>query len=498
MTRKLKSQRASGYTILLVDDNAEYLEATRPLLEREGHRVLCAASGPAALSILRQEPIDLLLLDYYMPGMTGEQVVTELRQFNPYIQVILQTGYASEQPPREVLRRLDIQGYYDKTEGPEKLLLWTDAGLKSAYTIQMLNKSRQGLRYILDVTPDLHKIQPLESLLQGILYQVTGLLGATNSFLAVLPEGGIRIPPAAQPEGFVAILDDETELAIRASTGDFAGHKILDRLLDVERIRLIRETLQVGEIRILENVTIVPLHVGELTIGVIYLDRPAAQEQDIELLHIFANQSAVAIQNMQLYEMATLDPLTGTYTRSFLDKWLLRELRAAFRSNQPLALLIIDVDHMKRINDTAGHLTGDHALSAVGRILHEATRGSDIAARYGGDEFFVVLPQSPLEGAAHAGERILDLLHGQFLMGPGGRLPLHVSLGAGVIEAHHYTAGDIPRPIPNAYFHEAAMSLIQNTDEALYGAKREGGNRMVVGHPVQWPNFAGKTTQAEG
>jgi len=63
-----------------------------------------------------------------MPGMTGEQVVTALRQFNPHVQIILQTGYASECPPREMLHRLDIQGYFDKSEGPDKLLLWVDVG----------------------------------------------------------------------------------------------------------------------------------------------------------------------------------------------------------------------------------------------------------------------------------------------------------------------------------------------------------------------------------
>lgn len=118
MTRKSNTPGPSGYTLLLVDDNAEYLQAARLLLEREGHVVMCASNGSEALTRLREQKIDLLLLDYYMPGMTGEEVVTQLRQFNPLVQVILQTGYASEQPPRKLLRRLEIQGYYDKTEGP--------------------------------------------------------------------------------------------------------------------------------------------------------------------------------------------------------------------------------------------------------------------------------------------------------------------------------------------------------------------------------------------
>lgn len=304
MTRKSNTAGLSGYTVLLVDDNPEYLQAARLLLEREGHVVICASDGSEALTRLREQKIDLLLLDYYMPGMTGEEVVTQLRQFNPLVQVILQTGYASEQPPRKLLRRLDIQGYYDKTEGPEKLLLWTDVGLKAAYAIQMLNKNRRGLRYILDVTPELHKIQPLDGLLQGILLQVAGLLGAVNSFLAVLSEGGIPRTPPVETESFLAMTEEGTELVIHAGTGRFVGQTKVDGALEGGKVRLIREALRGGEIQRAEQVTVVPLRVSVLTIGVIYLDRPAIEPRDIELLQIFANQAAVAIQNVRLHEQA--------------------------------------------------------------------------------------------------------------------------------------------------------------------------------------------------
>ena len=100
----------------MVDDSKEYLESTRRLLEREGHTVLTAASGAEALEIVKHERVDLMLVDYFMPGMTGEDVVHQVRKLRPYLQIIIQTGYAGEQPPRELLKRLDIQGYYDKSE----------------------------------------------------------------------------------------------------------------------------------------------------------------------------------------------------------------------------------------------------------------------------------------------------------------------------------------------------------------------------------------------
>ena len=494
MARKTTAGSASGYTVLLIDDDPDYLEASRRLLEREGHQVLTASNGANALAVVRAQSVDLILLDYYMPGMTGEEVVVELRTFNPYVQVVLQTGYASEQPPRAMLRRLDIQGYYDKSEGPERLLLWTEVGLKAAYTVQMLQKSRQGLRYILDVTPDLHKIQPLDDLLQGILWQVAGLLGAVHTFLAVLPDGGEVHRPTLETDGFLAMLEEDTELTIRASTGRFSGQRVVDNFLEPKRLQTIRETLQKGETQVVESTTIVPLQVGALTMGVIYLDRSATLERDIELLHLFANQAAVAIKNVQLYEMATLDPLTGVYVRRFLEQSLLREVRGAFRSRQNLAVVMMDVDGMKRINDTAGHLAGDQALTTLGKTLRQSVRGSDVVGRYGGDEFAVVLPQTDSEGAFRVGERFLRFLADKTIAGPQGPLPLRSSVGISVLEPHSFDMDTIPRPVPHAYFQRMIQVLIKRADEALYQAKHAGGQQMSQHSATTWLSFTPETT----
>ncbi|MCI0394572.1 MAG: diguanylate cyclase [Chloroflexi bacterium] len=486
MARKTKTPQASGQTILLVDDDLNYLEVCQRLLEREGHEVLTAMNGSEALRRLQQEHVDLLLLDYYMPGMTGEEVVTQLRQSNRYIQVVLQTGYASEQPPRELLRRLDIQGYYDKSEGPDKLLLWADVGLKAAYTVQLLYKSRQGLRYILEVTPDLHKIQPLEDLLQGILWQVAGLLGAMNTFLAVVEDGGIFLSGSEETESFLAMAEENAELIIRASTGRFNNCERVDACLEAEKVGAIYQVMQHGVIETVQSTTIVPLRVGELTVGIIYLDRPIVVERDVELLSIFANQAAVAIHNVQLYEMATLDPLTGVYVRRFFEQSLQRELRIAFRSQQPIALLIADLDGLKRINDTLGHLAGDQMLAALGKVLRQATRSTDIVGRYGGDEFVLLLPQTDVEGAQRVGERIFALVEEMKAKDPHNPAGLQVSLGLSVLVPPTFSLAEIPRPTPYSYYDSMAQILILRADKALYQAKKEGGNHLCMADPVEW------------
>jgi diguanylate cyclase (GGDEF)-like protein len=489
MARKNKVTESSGSTVLLVDDSAEYRDLARSMLEREGHAVMTAENGPEALAILKSQKVDVLLLDYYMPGMTGEEVVMTLRQFNPVVQIILQTGYASEQPARELLKRLDIQGYYDKSEGPPKLLLWTDVGLKAAYNIQLLTKSRQGLKYILDVTPDMHKIQPLTDLLQGILLQVTGLLGVVNSFLAVVDNGGIRRPQDRETESFLAIVDEETDLVIHASTGRFSQNLKINEAIEPDQLKIVQEVLNRGVSKLLPDTTMIPLRVGDMMMGVIYFDRPVAQPQDLELLNVFANQAAVAIQNAKLYTMAAIDKLTGLYVRSFFEKLFQRELHTAFRSQQSLSLLMIDLDKLKQINDLAGHLAGDDALITVGNMLRQATRNMDIIGRYGGDEFIILLPQSHKEGAEMVGNRILRLFAGKTVPHGGQDLPLQCSIGSITLEPHALTPEEIPHPVAQDYFERTGLALIKNADEALYTSKKEGGGRQHSSPPMQWPSL---------
>jgi len=123
--------KPTGRTVLVVDDQVETLSSVRMLLEREGHRVLTAESGLQALELLAREPVQLLLVDYFMPVMNGEELIHAVRERDCLIQIVLQTGYAGEKPPREMLSRLAIQGYHDKTDGPDRLLLWVDIAFKA-------------------------------------------------------------------------------------------------------------------------------------------------------------------------------------------------------------------------------------------------------------------------------------------------------------------------------------------------------------------------------
>jgi GGDEF domain-containing protein len=110
------------------------------------------------------------------------------------------------------------------------------------------------------------------------------------------------------------------------------------------------------------------LAVGETVLGVVYLEQNDIKPEDIELLNIFANQAAAALQNAYLYSTATVDKLTGVYIRTFFNQQLMREIRTSFGHKTPFELILLDIDYLKHINDTAGHLGGDRALTIMGSI----------------------------------------------------------------------------------------------------------------------------------
>lgn len=487
MARIQKKGQVTGKKILLVDDQPEYLSATQSLLEREGHEVVTALNGRDALAKLKTEPFDLVLLDYFMPGgMSGEEVVLELRSFDPTIQVILQTGYAGEYPPREMLKRLQIQGYHDKSDGPEKLLLWVDVGLKAAQMNFSINKGRKGLRCILDMTPNLHKIQSVEELLHGILVQITGLLGVVNSFFAFIPDENSVTQRMQTKEGFVAVIGDESNLEIRVATGKYAIGPNPEIVLESGLQKDIQEVLISKEMCVRKNQTLIPLVFGNNSIGLIYFDQEVCEKEDFELLAIFANQAAVAIQNAKLYEMATIDTLSGAYVRRFFDHWFLNELRSCFRLNTTLALFMIDLDKLKTLNDTRGHLCGDRAIAAIGKILLSSTRTSDIVGRYGGDEFCIVLPQADYSGAVLVAERILCAIRDKKILFLEEEIPLRASIGVAIMDPHSFAVEDIPHPVYQEYFQNNAKKLIQAADKMLYKIKKQGGDHYMIADSVQW------------
>ncbi len=273
---------------------------------------------------------------------------------------------------------------------------------------------------------------------------------------------------------------------IQAATGKFNRGKEATEYFSESELKELHAVLKEKRIHINQEKTIIPLVIGDESFGCIYLDQPVYAPQDVELLQVFANQAALAIQNATLYEMATLDPLTGVFVRRVFDRWLLRDLHTNFRDQTMLTLLMIDVDGLKAINDSAGHLVGDKALTAVGRVLMKATRSTDFVSRYGGDEFAILLSNTPVEKAKKLGERILSLLREEVIEDKGKRFPLRASIGICCLKPHMLKQEEIPCQNITAYFENTAELLVKKADEMLYVSKSKGGENVHAAE-ISWP-----------
>jgi len=162
----------------------------------------------------------------------------------------------------------------------------------------------------------------------------------------------------------------------------------------------------------------------------------------------------------ELREQMMHDPLTSLYNRRFLQDCLPRELIRAKRDRTSLAIIAMDLDHFKRVNDSAGHQAGDQVLVGVGALLKRHFRGSDIACRYGGEEFVVVLPNTTLESARRRSAQICSAIRGEAKLLRG----VTASLGVALYPAH---AMDME-------------ALLLAADQALYEAKGAGRNQVRI------------------
>jgi len=229
------------------------------------------------------------------------------------------------------------------------------------------------------------------------------------------------------------------------------------------------EALNSSEGSDLEGHVCFPLATGE-TVGVfgVALDGEGDSDEWRRLVAAAAAMLATAARNVQLMhevqEHGAYDGLTGCFNRTHAMKVLDAELQRARRAGMPLSVVMMDLDHFKGVNDRYGHLCGDAMLTAVGTRMREVLRNSDMKCRYGGEEFLLVLPDTPGDGAAHVAESLRREIAKLQIVWNGE--PVSTTASMGVTTA---AAGEID-----------ARALIGRADGALYRAKKEGRNRVCV------------------
>jgi two-component system, cell cycle response regulator len=209
------------------------------------------------------------------------------------------------------------------------------------------------------------------------------------------------------------------------------------------------------------------IHFGDSTIGTIALaPRAPAHQNDPVLVRTIARELGGALRMATLVEesrwMATTDTLTGLLNRRAFLEWGTREVLRSSRYKDSLSTLLLDVDHFKLINDQRGHAVGDRVLASLGRLLTGNVRSCDVVARWGGEEFVVALPSTPLAGAIQVAERMRRELEASDILDPSGeRVPVTASFG-------------VAQLLPQ----ESLEELIDRADRAMYGAKIAGRNRV--------------------
>jgi diguanylate cyclase (GGDEF)-like protein/PAS domain S-box-containing protein len=227
----------------------------------------------------------------------------------------------------------------------------------------------------------------------------------------------------------------------------------------------------------------VPILAQGEALGVVHFqatdESPALADSELSFKTTFAEQVGLSIANIRLREalraQSVKDPLTGLYNRRYLQEMLEREIRRAARAEQPLGILMLDLDHFKKFNDTYGHEAGDTILREVGAFLIKSIRAEDTVCRFGGEEFVIVLPTASAEASHSRAERIraklreLTVLHQGLSMGK-----ITVSIGVAALPANGTSAAE----------------LLAAADAALYRAKRAGRDQAVVAEPLATTEMA--------
>ena len=356
--------------------------------------------------------------------------------------------------------------------------------------MQAVNERLQGraemLQRILELSNELKTHLTLEHLVQSIVHAVHQSLGyrivalslydpSENAFERRAQMGFDDALPGAPPR---RVPRDEVARwfaeRYRISKSYFVSH--LDRqesMDDSGRIDRRRRGAAPGAWHP-NDLLFVPLTAGDQLVGVLQVDQPRSglvpRLEDVQALEIFANQAVTALQSARAYEttrqMSVRDSLTEAFNHRYFQETLSRELARHERSGQPLALVMLDIDDFKKINDRWGHPVGDVVLRGLVEEMTKGVREMDTVARYGGEEFALVFPETTPAKAWVVADRLRKRVASRLFAAPHVEQALAVTISLGL----------------STYPEDGSTKrlLIERADQALYQAKRSGKNCLVT------------------
>lgn len=449
--------------VLIVDDiptNVRLLEAR---LSAEYFDVLTAGSGPEALEICDHNDIDIVLLDVMMPGMDGFEVCRRLKS-NPrthHVPVLMIT--ALDQPSDRVQGlEAGADDFLTKPVDDTQLMARVKslARLKSL-TDELRARAMTGQQIAIE---DALRVMDTISASGGSLLiidtdrrhaeRVQGYLSAEHSV-------DILLEPA---DAVFQVSGAQYELVlVSMSLGDFDPLRVASQIRTVDHSRNLPIILMADEGDKPRVVRALDLGINDFISRPIEKNELKARVRTQIRRHRYAMELRASVNHT--IALAVTDDLTGLYNRRYFDRHLNVLLGKAQAQERSLAVMILDIDHFKSVNDSYGHDAGDVVLREFSARVKRNIRGVDLACRFGGEEFVVLMPDIDVGNAELVAERVRQAI-AERPFDVAGQRPLTVTVSVGV--ALNESQGDTPE------------SLIKRADLALYRAKREGRNRVIL------------------
>ncbi|WP_034642247.1 GGDEF domain-containing response regulator [Desulfovibrio inopinatus] len=416
--------------VLIVDDSRLARLEIRKMLEKHVGQIYEAANGQAGLDILNAGAIDIVITDIRMPEMDGLELARRIRaQANDTIALIFHTAFSDEESFLAALE-LGAESFIKKPVLPSELLQAVKAADRRLETLRHSTPIEQLQQSLLDHAPDFYIVTEGKS----IIY----LNRSCSSFLRCSDCEGEGLD-SVLGNRFLLKRDDPSPHCVLFNNWsrfiqDFSDNEFIVTVRDNDLVNAGRSFLM----------RITSILVGGERYYVISFTDVSRLEQEREFY----------------YDQSTKDPLTGIANRKILESELEREIVRSNRYGSPLSLAIFDIDDFKTVNDTYGHQVGDFVLVRMASIVSRMIRKIDVFCRYGGEEFILIMPETPLSGAKVAADKLRQTVADSDL-----EIPIKVTCSVGV--ATHQPG-------------ESGTALIARADAQLYVAKENGKNRVEI------------------
>jgi len=452
--------------VLVVDDVVPNVKLLEAKLNSEYFDVLSAYSGPEALDVIEREHPDIVLLDVMMPGMDGFEVCQRIKA-NPvtmHIPVVMIT--ALDQPADRVAgleagaddfltKPVQDVALFARVRSLVRLKVMMDEMRNRETTGTQLGMASDELRPMDVELPTDAKILIVDEQ-ERVVERISKALASVGTLSFIM--GGDDVSERARERSYDLII-------VSLSMKHTDGLRVCSKLRGYEETRYVPILVMVDDGNAKMLVRALEMGVND------YVVRPVDRLEFLARVKTQLKRKGYADKLWENFhvsmQMATTDKVTGLYNRHYMTSHLETQLQSSRAKDKEISLMMLDIDHFKKVNDTYGHAIGDKVLAEFSQRIVQNIRGVDLAARYGGEEFVVIMPETSQEWALMVAERLRKCMEDVLFLEEDAKhqaLLVTVSIGVVTSKSEDHTT----------------EKLLALADQALYEAKDSGRNRVKV------------------